>query len=213
MPAIREEVEDAEAEGAEYMLFAAPKSVLRADDGKVRGIEVVKMVPGEFDRSGRRRPVATDQTSVVECDTVIVAIGERPDADHLRRACITVRKDGTVDADWLSCKTDRPHVHAGGDLVSGASNVSTAMGAGKRAARAIDQLLMREDRFPRLLKTFSYGAEVAVEPQGGPRNAATHLAASKRRNCFKEVMQGFSPKKAEAESIRCLRCDVKEESH
>ena len=211
MPAIAEEVEEAEAEGVKLMLFAAPCRILRDADGQTKGIELSRMTPGDFDVSGRRKPVRSTESCTLDCDSIIMAIGEKPDADPLRDACITIRDDGAIDADWLSGKTDRPYVYAGGDVADGATNVVTAMASGKRAARAIDQLLTGEDRFATLTRTFEYAQQVSIEPEGGERNRPEHLPADRRQSLFAEVVGGLSAPQAAAESVRCLRCDVKAE--
>jgi NADH-quinone oxidoreductase subunit F len=210
MPAIAEEVADAEAEGVRFLFYAAPERVLTDEQGRARALEVASMKAGEFDRTGRRKPVATGGRQSLECDSVILAIGERPDARHFQEEIIAIREDGTVDADRLSGRTDRPHVYAGGDVVTGPTNVSRAMGSGRNAARSIDRRLMGEDRFGRILGEFGYASDVPLDPLGGERNVATHLPAETRRHQFVEVVQGFSAETAARECLRCLRCDVKE---
>ena len=79
MPANKEEIKEAEHEGIKFIFLAAPKSII-GEKGKVKGIEISKMKPGDFDLSGRRRPVATDTYETIACDSVILAIGERVDS-------------------------------------------------------------------------------------------------------------------------------------
>ena len=210
MPAIAEEVEDAEAEGAEMLFLLSPQRVVVDGEGHVTGLEVRKTIPGDFDSSGRRTPVSTNDISVLPCDTVIMAVGEKADPDPLRRAGIRVRANFTAAVDWITYRTNRPTVHAGGDLVTGASNVSATMSTGKAAARSIDRMLTGEDRWDRMLKIFTYGQEVPQEPQGGDRRDGPHLKPEIRRRCFDEVMLGFNADDALQESCRCLRCDVKD---
>ena len=76
MPAIPEETEAAEAEGAEFVFLATPHRIVGDEEGAVKAIEVVKTRLGEFDASGRRKPVPTDEILRIECDTVILAVGE-----------------------------------------------------------------------------------------------------------------------------------------
>ena len=211
MPAIQEEVEDAEAEGAEVLFLLSPQRVIVDNEGHVTGIELRKTRLGDFDASGRRTPVSTDEFVTLPCDAVIMAVGEKPHPDPLRRAGIHVRENYTAAVDRISYKTNRPKVHAGGDLVTGASNVSATMATGKAAARAIDRILMGEDRLDQVLKTFTYGNTVPLEPEGGARNDASRLDPKTRRNDFAEVMLGYSADEALQESRRCLRCDVKEQ--
>jgi NADPH-dependent glutamate synthase beta subunit-like oxidoreductase len=210
MPAIPEEVDDAEAEGVRLELMAAPQRVLRDDRGRVTGIELMRTRAGDYDASGRRIPVATGETFTLSCDNIIMAIGEKPEADPLRRAGVQIRENGTAAADGVTYETSRPRVHAVGDLVTGASNVSSTMATGKAAARALDRILTGRDRMGVILKDFTIDNTLSLEPQGGARNASPHVAPAGRRTSFEEVMKGFDGATAAAESVRCLRCDVKE---
>ena len=111
------------------------------EQGRLKGIEVVKTRLGEFDASGRRKPVSTEEIQGFKCDTVILAIGERVDPDFARAAVLNATKTGTIEVDRFTLQTSRTKFYAGGDLISGASNVSNAMGYGKKAARNIDAFL------------------------------------------------------------------------
>ena len=210
MPAIAEEVRDAEAEGVKLAFLVAPQRVVCDPRGRVIGIELMRTRLGDYAIDGRCRPVSTGETFVVDCDNVILAIGERPDAEPLRRCGIHVREDGTAAADWVTYETNRSRVFAGGDLVTGASNVSSTMATGKDAARAIDSILSGEDRFAQLLGRFDVAPRVALEPEGGERNTSPELALAQRRTNDAEVLLGLTSEMALAESRRCLRCDVRE---
>lgn len=210
MPAIAEEVGDAQAEGVKLAFLVAPQRVVCDQRGRVSGIELMRTRLGDYALDGRRRPVSTGETCVIDCDNVILAIGERPDAEPLRRCGIHVRDNGTAAADWVSYETNRARVFAGGDLVTGASNVSSTMATGKDAARAIDSILCGEDRFARLLGSFDVAQRVPPEAEGGGRNASAELAVAQRRTSFAEVLLGLSSQNALAESQRCLRCDVRQ---
>ena len=210
MPAIQEEVDDALAEGVELTFFAAPKRILTDANNKVVGVECDRMEAGTYDSSGRRRPVATGETMVIECDSVIMAIGEVPDTTCVSNDGLTLGRQGKIVVDAATLRTDRPHAFAGGDVVNGASNVTIAMGSGKKAAGAIDKLLMGEDRMAQALKTFVHGMESPPNPDPAGRQAAKHVAAEKRRSNFVEVMKAITAKEAHCEALRCLRCDVKD---
>lgn len=142
LPARKEEVEHAEEEGIIFRLLENPTRILGNEDGWVSGMETVKMELGEPDESGRRRPVVIEGSeSVLDIDTVVVAIGQTPNplirqtTDGLetdRRGCIVANDDGL---------TSKAKVYAGGDVVTGAATVILAMGAGKKAAEAIDKEL------------------------------------------------------------------------
>ena len=180
------------------------------DKGYVRALEVVKMVPGEFDVSGRRKPVATQELYEIACDTIMVAIGERVDAEFLKSAGVGVKKDGTVQINQFSLKTSRDKVYAGGDLVMGPSTAVEAMADGKNVARAIDFNLTGIDtRFPGLFKQFVYEYKVPMKPAGGNKQTGKKLSLAARKNNFKEVSLGLTKEQVLKETLRCLRCDVK----
>ena len=114
----------------------------------MRALEVVKTKLGEFDTSGRRRPVLTDEVIRIECDTVILAVGEKVDPDFCKASGLKLKEAGTIEVDRYSLETSRERFYAGGDLITGASNVSNAMGYGKKAARNIDKKLMGAEALP-----------------------------------------------------------------
>ena len=144
LPARREEVEHAQEEGIVFKLLTNPVEVLGDENKRVRGIACVEMELGEPDASGRRRPVEKpDSRFELPLDTVIMAIGTSPNPlirsttpglDTDRRGCIVTDETGA---------TSRPGVFAGGDAVTGAATVILAMGAGKEAAKAIDEYIQK----------------------------------------------------------------------
>jgi NADH-quinone oxidoreductase subunit F len=210
MPAIPEETEAAEAEGARFAFLATPHRIIGNASGGVQAIEVVKTRPGEFDASGRRRPVPTGEVQRIECDTVILAVGESVDKDFTRDAGLEVKKSGTVEVDRYTLEASRPNVFAGGDLISGASNVSNAMGYGKKAARTIDERLTGRPRFRTLFPTFDYDQHVPAHPSESRRHVVTEPTAATRVGGFAEATIGLTAVEAMEESCRCLRCDVRE---
>ncbi len=211
MPAITEEIEAAEMEGAEFVFLASPQRVVINEKGRVTGIELRRTRLGDFDASGRRTPVSTAEFFTLPCDAVIMAVGEKPDPDPLRQAGIHVRDNQTAAVHPNTGETNLRGVYAGGDLVSGASNVSSAMATGKAAAHAIDRSLTGKDNMDLVLKTFSFRNIVPAEPEGGDRNVSPVLGVGERRDSFDEVVLGFDAETALQESRRCLRCDVKEQ--
>ena len=112
-----------------------------------KALEVVKTRLGEYDSSGRRKPVLTDEVQRIECDSVILAVGETVDLDFAKASGLQIKEGGTIEVDRFTLETSRPRFFAGGDLVTGASNVSNAMAYGKQAARAIDEQLMDAKRW------------------------------------------------------------------
>jgi NADH-quinone oxidoreductase subunit F len=165
---------------------------------------------GEYDLSGRRKPVATKEVFEIPCNTIILAIGERVDAEFIQSCGILINQDGTVKAGKFDLKTNLDTVYAGGDLVIGPATAVEAMSDGKKAARAIDLALTSEDRFVRLAHKFTYQSQVPLEPKVSKKLEGEKLQPGKRKNNFKEVSLGLSLKQARFEANRCLRCDVKE---
>ena len=130
----------------QFLFLATPHRILGDKQGAVKAIEVVKTKLGEFDTSAGR-PVPTDEVVRVDCDSVILAVGEKVDPEFAAATGLKAKKAGTLEVDRYSLETSRERVFAGGDFISGASNVSNAMGYGKKAARNIDKRLMRARRF------------------------------------------------------------------
>ncbi len=209
MPAHDDEVRDAEREGIVFAFLRAPKEVL-GKAGRVTGLEVIKMIPGDVDASGRRTPTPSDDSYVIPCETVMLAIGERVDAEFLRPFGITLRRNGTIDTHPLTLQTNHPKVYAGGDATLGPSTASEAMACGKKFAEVIDRQLMDvPGRFRQLFRDFTYGQEAPLAPQTGGRRPVRELAVAARRGNFREISAGLTAKNALAEACRCLRCDIK----
>lgn len=142
LPARGEEVMHAEEEGVEFMLLANPTKLIGDENGWLKAVEVIDMELGEPDASGRRRPVAiAGSEHTIDMDTVIVAIGQTPNPLIKKTTGgLETNKRGCIVADE-SGKTSRDGIYAGGDAVTGAATVILAMGAGKTAAEAIDEML------------------------------------------------------------------------
>ena len=142
MPARKEEIHHAKEEGIELRLLNNPVRVLGDDKGWVNGLECVKMELGEPDASGRRSPVEVKGSKyVLDVDMVVMAIGQGPNPLIKQTTPeLEVNKRGNIVANEVGA-TSIPGVFAGGDIVTGAATVISAMGAGKRAAAAIDEYL------------------------------------------------------------------------
>ena len=209
MPAIEEETIAAEDEGTRIMFLAAPHRVIGDAKGNVRALEVVKTRLGEYDTSGRRKPVLTDEVQRIECDSVILAVGESVDLDFAKASGLRIKEHGTIEVNHFTLETSRPRFYAGGDLVAGASNVSNAMAYGKLAARAIDKQLMDADRWEHILPTIAYDQTAPKEVSESRKNIPHHLSAHNRVNNFEEVVCVLTAEEATDEARRCLRCDVK----
>ncbi|MDA8218755.1 MAG: FAD-dependent oxidoreductase [Dehalococcoidales bacterium] len=145
MPANEEEIEEAEHEGVRYNFLTNPTRLV-ARDGKVVGVELVRMELGEPDASGRRRPVPVPGSEfVLECDVVIPAIGQVTDTSCFAAADgIDLSRRKTVTVNQFSMQTSQPGVFAGGDCVSGPATLIQAMAAGREAAHAMDRYVRGE---------------------------------------------------------------------
>jgi glutamate synthase (NADPH/NADH) small chain len=143
MPARVEEVAHAEAEGVRFETLVTPVELRGDSDGRLTGLVLQEMRPGEPDADGRRSPVpAAGQTREVPAEVAIVAIGNMPNPLLLRATPDLERSQrGTVVADDNTGQTSKRSVFAGGDIVTGGATVISAMGAGRRAAAAIDDFL------------------------------------------------------------------------
>jgi glutamate synthase (NADPH/NADH) small chain len=143
MPARREEVENAQEEGIIFKFLTNPTQFLGGGRGSVAAMECIEMELGEPDAGGRRRPIPKPGSEfTMYIDTVIVALGTTPNPlVPSTTEGLEVTKRGTVVADKETGKTSKPGVWAGGDIVTGAATVISAMEAGKRAAASMDEYL------------------------------------------------------------------------
>ncbi|MGN1207478.1 MAG: FAD-dependent oxidoreductase, partial [Eubacteriales bacterium] len=155
LPARKEEVEHAMEEGIDFRLLQNPVEILgyqNPDDkrdpknGFVTGIKVIKMALGEPDASGRRRPVEVPGSEeVIDVDCVVISIGTSPNPlIKDTTAGLEVNSHGGIIVEEATGKTSKEGVYAGGDAVTGAATVILAMGAGKTAAKAIDEYLSNQ---------------------------------------------------------------------
>ncbi|MEP7180727.1 MAG: NADPH-dependent glutamate synthase [Betaproteobacteria bacterium] len=137
-PARIEELRHAKEEGIEFFFLHSPVEILVDDEANVRGMRVQKMMLGEPDEKGRRKPVPLDEFVELECDTVIYALGTKANPIVTKSTPgLELTKWGYIVADPYTQATSVPGVFAGGDIVTGGATVILAMGAGRRAARAI----------------------------------------------------------------------------
>ncbi len=143
LPARVEEVHHAKEEGVIFNLLTNPTEILVDENGWVKGMRVIKMELGEPDASGRRRPVEINGSEYdIECDMVIMSLGTSPNPlISSTTECLEVNKRHCIIAEEETGKTTKDNVYAGGDAVTGAATVILAMGAGKKAAAAIDKQL------------------------------------------------------------------------
>ena len=141
-PARVEELRHAKEEGIDFFFLHSPVEILVDDEGNVRGMRVQKMMLGDPDEKGRRKPVPLDEFVELECDTVIYALGTKANPIVTKSTPgLELNKWGYIMADADTQATSVPGVFAGGDIVTGGATVILAMGAGRRAARAIGAYL------------------------------------------------------------------------
>ena len=208
MPAYKEEIEEAIHEGVRLQLLTAPVEVV-ADRGQVTGIRCRPIRLGEFDRSGRRRPEEGGDAFVIPADHVLVAIGQRLDA---QRFCdeidLKTRDGGFLVADPVTGQTSQKWIFTGGDAASGPSSVVEAVAAGERAAVGIDRYLTGgEHAFWRETREVDTFFDPDAEPVDTPRERLPLIPVERRRNNFDEVEQPWREAVAVRQAHRCLRCD------
>jgi len=143
MPARDEEIHHAEEEGVAMNLLTNPVRILSDENNRATGMKCIRMELGEPDESGRRRPVPIEGSEfVIEADTMVIAIGNRPNPLIPQTTeGLDVSKWGTVEVNEETMATSKDGVFAAGDIVSGAATVISAMGQGKQAADAIHEYL------------------------------------------------------------------------
>jgi indolepyruvate ferredoxin oxidoreductase alpha subunit len=211
MPAIAEEISEAEREGVTLSLLSGPNKVI-VSKGKATGLECIKMKLGDPDASGRRRPVPVAGSEfVIEAGLIIAAVGEDPDLFFMAGAAAAIEK-GYIKADPVTLETSVDGVFAGGDCVTGAATVVQALAAGRKAAKSIEKFFKGET-----LKKGREGEEVfesklLVDTYGTPKEPRAQMPAlvlEKRKGNFKEVELGFSRDQAVREAKRCLQCDCR----
>ncbi|MBW1712676.1 MAG: FAD-dependent oxidoreductase, partial [Deltaproteobacteria bacterium] len=220
MPAQEAEIKAAEEEGVNIQYLVAPNRY-RGDNGQVKGVVCQRMSLGQFDSSGRRRPLPIAGAEFeLEADMVISAISQRPELTFWKTESSDqdqVTKDGLIKTnDQTHCRVGQALVFAGGDAVSGPGTVIRAIAEGHRAAAEIDAAIRAENGEPAYeappQEEIDLPGIIDEEIKETPRAAMPQAPASERIMDFREVELGFSQDVALAEARRCLRCDVQEET-
>ena len=214
MPADIEEVEQAEDEGIHLALLTIPKAVL-GRDGRLTGLQCIRAQLIKRDDSQRLFPVPVEGSDfTIEADTVICAIGQRIDQD-----CLSDLNDlkwtrrQTIQANTASMETSIPGIFAGGDAVTGPATVIEAIGAGKRAAEAIDRHLsgIPQPKMPPVpvRRARVEWLEVPASTKMTLRRPEMPLLnLERRRTTFQQVELGYTENVVREEARRCLRCDI-----
>jgi len=215
MPVTEVEYDEAITEGVQINFLVSPTRIV-SDNWKATGLQCSRMMLGEFDASGRRRPIPIIGSEFfVEADTVIAAVGQAPDLSFLPPDSALERtRWETLVVDNNTLATNIPGIFAGGDFVTGPGMVIEAIAAGRRGAIAIDKYLKGDtsrveiyDLKARGVKKVTVGEEEETWEEK-PRLEIPTLPAQERKQSFQEIELGFSEEQAREEAKRCLRCDL-----
>jgi heterodisulfide reductase subunit A len=211
MPAHHVEADDAEREGVGFSLLVAPAEVVGDEHGAVSGLLCTRMTLGQPDASGRRRPEPVAGSEfVLPCEIVIGAIGMTPDTGAFANQ-IATNTNGTLKADATSRQTGLPYVFAAGDVVNGATDITRAVGEGRRAAHMIDRWLTGgaldgfDDRLPVVDKEQVIARQKVYALRVPLPNGPTLIAEPAD---FSEVEAPLTEAQARQAAGRCLDCAV-----
>ncbi|MBN2539567.1 MAG: FAD-dependent oxidoreductase [Deltaproteobacteria bacterium] len=213
MPAAEEEIIAAEHEGIKIEYFVAPKKIVSAN-GTVTGITCERMKAGDFDNSGRRRPVVVEGSEfTLNVDAVVAAIGQAPDLSFVPEGSdVSVNRWDCFDlAEGSKSRTTSEKFYAGGDAVTGPWTVVGAILAGHQAAEDIDSAIRAkngESPWEAPVEKIEIPFEIDEETDELPQAAMPELDATKRKTNFDEVELGYDIETAIKEASRCLRCDA-----
>ncbi len=228
-----EELGETEREGMRFVYLASPVSILTNDKGHVRGVRFIRNKLGEPDKSGRRSPEPIEGSEFdVECDTVLLALGQSPDTTFLSEFSefrVKRWRDVKVDADTY--QTVVPKIFMAGDYRTGPTTIIEAVAEGRAAAQQIARFLdpianavnipeyheivtLRRASAPDNTGQIAGEGELAriyhnmsVDYDRIPRQEMPKLAKRERRGLFLEVNQGYTQAQAIAEGDRCLKCN------
>jgi len=207
MPASSEEIEAALVEGVKIYFLATPSRII-SRDGELE-LECTRMELGAMDASGRRRPEPIKGSEFsMGFDTVIAAIGQRPEIPE--QFDLPISRGNTIQVDPDTLATTRDGVFAGGDVASGPASVIEAIAAGRQVAISIDKYLGGSGEIDETLAPPEEAVTPLEEAEEGWRPQLPTLPVDQRLSSFAEVELGLSEKMAIKEAKRCLRCDLEE---
>lgn len=217
MPALEEELEEAEEEGVTINYLTTPVKIL-GKNGKVASMECVKMKLGEPDSSGRRRPVPIKGSEfTMEVDNVITAIGQRPLVDFIQKIPnLKLTRWSTIEVDEESQATGIEGIFAGGDVVLGPATVVEAIAHGRKSAIAIDNYIsqkpsnssieIEDDDITNKSQITYEDLGYETPPEKITRVEMEQIPLSERIVSFNEIFKTYSEQDAIAEANRCLNC-------
>lgn len=216
MPANDIEVEEAEKEGIKFHFLAAPTKLVGDETGRVKQLEFIRMELGEPDASGRRRPVPVEGSeTLLEVDNVFSAIGQFADVSYVSAEgedALNMSRWKTVDADEATLQTNVADIFVGGDTYTGPATAVEAIGAGRRAARAIHLMLNEQPIEPD--DEFQGPVVERIHPEElegiehVDRQRMNELEPEDRALNFEEVELGLTKEQASVEADRCLNCGL-----
>ena len=210
MPADREEVAEAEAEGVVFRYLSAPVEIL-GEDGRVCGLKVERMKLGEPDEKGRRKPVGTGEFEILDVDNVLGAIGQTADwGDLLLGSKVVLNKKGYAEADSWTYQTAEPDIFVGGDIYTGPRFVIDAIAAGKEGADSLHRYVheghsltlgrVKRDNFHYIDKdNLSIGSYDTASRQ-------KHGVDETKVKTFRDDRLPFTEEQVKTEAARCLSC-------
>lgn len=218
MPANDIEVVEADHEFVKFHFLAAPTKLI-GENGKLTGLEFIRMELGEPDASGRRRPVPVEGSEeIIPCDNVIAAIGQFPELDFMDddedAKQIERTRWNSIQTDDLTMATNIPDVFAAGDSVLGAATVVEAIGTGRKAARSIhlylsgEEMAAQDNWVTNPKKQVLTTNEIPGAPESGARVKMPELEVTERAGSFIEVELGLPEEEARREAQRCLQCGL-----
>ncbi len=214
MPAAEEEIKAAEDEGIKIEYLVAPLKIEGAK-GKVNSISCQRMTLGDFDNSGRKKPVAVAGSEfTLKVDAIIAAIGQVPDMSFIdKNTGVEINKwDCYNVGKGYKTRTANPRYFAGGDAVTGPDTVIAAIGDGHQAADDIDAAIRIANGERAYEKPAAEKIDIPLiideESIEAPQKAMPEMHHDTRKTSFAEVELGFTPEGAIAEACRCLRCDA-----
>jgi NADH-quinone oxidoreductase subunit F len=213
MPAAEEEIKAAEDEGIKIEYLVAPLKI-EGTKGKVSSVSCQRMKLGDYDNSGRKKPVAVAGSEfTLNIDTIIAAIGQVPDMSFVDAASkIEVKRDCLVVGNVYKSRTRNIRYFAGGDAVTGPDTVIAAIAAGHQAADDIDTSIRKANGEPAYEKPAAEKIDVPLvideETVEAPQMPMPEMESALRKAGFAEVELGFTKEDAMKEACRCLRCDA-----
>lgn len=218
MPAIKKEIQEGFKEGIKFMFLTSPVEVI-SQNGRITSLKCIKMKLGDYDESGRRRPIPIKGSEFdIEIDNLIPAIGEKPNLGNLiKGTSLKISERNTLVANPETLETDVRGIFAGGDCVTGPSTIADSIAHGKLAADSIHKFLRGEsvEREYKITEPSEYIEPLELSDKEIEellelnRPQMPTVPVGKRAGNFNMVELGLSEEASVKEAKRCLRCDIR----